>query len=164
MKKGQFNRTVPLAIILLQLLGWTACVNDDYTPKTITITSPSEGQQLEVQQGAATKAGSFKVSGTSTGIYPDRKLKIYVLVHPTDPASDWFVQPATTLDQNGQWTGPSWIGNLEFAPEPGHQLEIVAIASDKKPANQVADQRDLDAVARSSVVKLTIGSIKPPPK
>ena len=156
--KRQLGRTLPRAILLLQLLSWTACKTTDYA---LTITGPLPGQ-LEVKQGVNTRAGTFPVSGTSAGIYSDPKLKIYVLVHPTDPPADWYVQPAATVDPDGKWLGPAWIGSDQFAPKVGDQLEVLAIASDTRPANQLADPRSLDVVARSNVVKYTIGSIKPP--
>lgn len=134
------------------------------TPKpTVDITSPRSGEAIEVKL-IETGSGSFLVSGRSERVATDPNVRVYVLIHPSDPfAAGWWIQTPVVMDSDGHWYGQAWIGNLEFPPEVGHTLDILAVVAypDKVQHRvKVDDYKDLNPIAQSDIVAVRIGSIE----
>lgn len=133
-------------------------------PPQIAITSPMAGQQIEVRILSETGSGSFVVSGTSSGVFTNPNLRLYVLVHPADPfATGWWIQQPATVDRNGQWTTVAWYGAKEFPPKTGNKIDILAVAADPSRVGnrlQTGDPKDINPVAQSDIVRVSIGTIK----
>ena len=138
------------------------------SPKpSVAITSPVTGQQVEVRLLTETGSGAFMVSGTSSEVFADPDLQVYVLVHPSDPfAGGWWIQQSATVDRNGQWTTQAWIGSKDFPPQIGHQVDILAVVADpRRIADRVwiANPKNIRPVAQSDIVRISLGSITKTP-
>jgi len=131
---------------------------------TVAITSPAAGQQIEVTILPATGAGSFTVAGTSTEVFADPDLRVYVLVHPADPyASGWWIQQPATVDRNGGWSTQAWIGSTDFPPHQGDRIDLLVIAAAPDAVagrTQVSDPKDLSPAAQSDIVQVSIGTLQ----
>jgi hypothetical protein len=133
-----------------------------FSPKpSVAITNPAAGQQIEVRL-AETGSGSFTVSGTSSAVFSDSNLRVYVLVHPADPpAAGWWIQQPATVERNGQWSTLSWIGNKDFPPHVGDKIDILVVVTKPEQVTgleKVSDPKDIKPVAQSDIVKISIGA------
>lgn len=133
-------------------------------PTEVAITTPGEGQAIEVRLLPETGSGSFTVSGTSDEVFDDDSLRLYVLVHPADPfAAGWWIQQPVAVDRSGRWTTQAWIGNADFPPHVGDKVDIVAIAADPAEIGgrtQLSDPKDARPAAQSDIVSVSIGTIE----
>lgn len=129
---------------------------------SVAITSPVRSQDVEVTR-IDTGSAYFEVVGTSEHVAGDPELRIYVLVHPTKPfASGWWVQSPSATAPDGRWEGIAWIGSPEFPTQPGHVVQIVAVAGrleDVRSVQHVDDPKDLRPRAMSLFVEFTIGKV-----
>lgn len=130
---------------------------------SVAITSPAEGQEVEITR-VDTGSAYFEVVGTSKHVAGNPDLRIYVLVHPTEPfAAGWWVQSPSATAPDGRWEGVAWIGNPEFPTQSGHLVQIVAVAARLEyvqSVQHVDDPKDLRPRAMSSFVEFTIGEVK----
>ena len=135
-----------------------------FVPKpSVTITSPSTSQQIEVRL-ADTGSGSFTVSGISSEVFSAPNIRVYVLVHPADPpAAGWWIQQPATVEKNGQWSTLAWIGDRNSPPHAGDKIDILVIAT--KPEHvagfdKISDPKDVKPVAQSDIIRVSIGITK----
>lgn len=130
---------------------------------SIAITSPARGQDVEVTR-IDTGSAYYEVVGTSEHVAGDPELRIYVLVHPSEPsASGWWVQSPSATAPHGRWEGVAWIGSPEFQAQTGAVVQIVAVAArleDVRSLQHVDDPKDLQPRATSPFVAFTIGEVK----
>lgn len=162
---GLMGVTGVIAFILIGIL--IGILYDVLTPQpTVAITSPLNGQQIEVQL-AETGSCSFYVRGTSSGVTSDSKLQIYVLLHPSNPSSPgwWFQIPPTpaNVNQDGQWSVLVWYGSEELPPRVGNAMEVVAVVTTAKQVGgryKVDDLKQLTPEARSDFITVSIGAIQ----
>jgi len=170
------GRRPDIGRVLSQLIGWIAAgvagavtflligagLSLLFRP-SVAITSPVRGQDVEVTR-IETGSAYFEVAGTSERVAGDPELRIYVLVHPAKPfASGWWVQSPSATAPDGQWKGVAWIGNPEFPTQPGHVVQIVAVAArveDVQSVQHVDDPKDLRPRTMSPFVEFTIGKVK----
>ncbi|MBC8275301.1 MAG: hypothetical protein H8E40_10075, partial [Chloroflexi bacterium] len=69
---------------------------------SVAITGPVRGQSVEITR-TDTGSAYFEVIGTSEHVAGNPKLRIYVLVHPTQPFdSRWWVQSPSAVAPDGQ--------------------------------------------------------------
>lgn len=133
-------------------------------PPQVAITSPVAAQQIEVRILPETGSGSFTVSGTSSEVFTNPNLRLYVLVHPADPfATGWWIQQSATVDRNGQWTTIAWYGAKEFPPQTENKIDLLAVVADPVQVGsrvQISDPKDIDPVAQSDIVSISIGVLK----
>jgi len=161
LKMPAFDLGISLALVSIGIFVARELVPP---PPQVAITNPVVAQQIEVRILPEAGSGSFTVSGTSSGVFANANLRLYVLVHPADPfAAGWWIQQPATVDRNGQWTTQAWIGNKDFPPQPNHKIDILAVVTD--PARvagrmQISDPKDINPVAQSDIVRVSIGSIK----
>lgn len=135
-----------------------------FAPKpSVAITNPAASQQIEIRL-ANTGSGSFTVSGTSSEVFSNPDLRVYVLVHPADPpAAGWWIQPPATVEQNGQWSTLAWIGNTDFPPHVGDKIDILVVATRPEQVTgreKVSDPKDIKPAAQSPIVKVSVGVTK----
>lgn len=130
---------------------------------SVAITNPAAGQQIEIRL-ADTGSGSFTVSGTSSEVFSDPNLRVYVLVHPADPpAAGWWIQQPATVERNGQWSTLAWIGNKDFPPHVGDKIDILVVATKPEQITgfeKISDPKDIKPVAQSDIIKISIGVTK----
>ena len=134
------------------------------TPKPkITIAIPATGQQIEIRL-SETGSGSFTVSGTSSKVYSDPNIRIYVLIHPNDPpAAGWWIQQPAIVERNGQWQALIWTGSKDFPPHIGDKFEVVAVLAKPEQVasvEKVIDPKDIRPVAQSDIVEISIGATR----
>ena len=97
----------------------------------------------------------------------DPNYRIALLLHPEKPfAAGWWIQPVPVVDSDGKWSVQAWIGNSQSLPAKGDTLMIQAVAAggDIQGQSRVDEVKDLNPVARSRVIKLTIDKVKKPVK
>lgn len=163
----------PGRLLYAALAGITAAVTffglwlayDALAPRpSVAITSPAAGQQIEVTILPDTGAGLFIVTGTSTEVFAEPDLRVYVLVHPADPfASGWWIQHPATVDRNGRWSTQAWIGSTDFPPHQGDRIDLLVIAAGPDAVagrTQVSDPKDLGPAAQSDIVQVSIGTLR----
>jgi hypothetical protein len=132
-------------------------------PPSVTITAPIDREAVEVRL-ASTGSGAFTVSGTSSGVFSDPELRLFVLVHPSKPyAPGWWIQQEAIVDPTGSWTAECWIGSPQFPPGMGNEVDIIAIAALPDPLGrtQIPNPKVIKPAAQSNRVHFSIGSLKP---
>ncbi|MAT97336.1 MAG: hypothetical protein CL608_09360 [Anaerolineaceae bacterium] len=127
----------------------------------INFSNPGEGMSIEVTI-IETGSGSFQVTGTSKRIADNSDWNVFVLLHPADPfAEGWWIQPAVTMNTDGQWSGIAWIGDTDNKPEPGDTISLVAIVSELNRAQvptKINDFSQISPITRSAIVNVVIGT------
>lgn len=130
---------------------------------TVEIASPENGEGIEVRI-AETGSGSFSVNGSSTRVADKTDLRVYVLVHPSDPfAEGWWIQAAVVMNSDGNWSGQAWIGDPASPPHAGDIVDVITVvaAANQTHGSKVSDPKDLNPAAQSSVVRFNIKSTGP---
>jgi hypothetical protein len=115
--------------------------------------SIAHGQQqtlrITVPRDNANVPERLYVEGTAK----DSNLKVWVIVHPME-VSDYWVQPAVTVKENGSWKVKIYIGRPGSVDADKH-FEIMAVANTK---NKVKEGDVLsywpEALAKSQVVEV----------
>ena len=154
-----------LGIFLISVSGGIFAARQIFSPPpTIEITVPVNEGEIEVYQREGAGPGSFTVKGTSSEVYSNSKLRIYVLVHPAHPfAAGWWIQPSVTIDQNGEWVTEAWIGNNEYPPHRGDKVDVLAVISHPAYAgnhSHISDPKDIRPVSQSDMITVSIGSLR----
>jgi len=67
------------------------------------------------------------------------------------------------VDATGSWRAECWIGNTDFPPHAGDEVDVVGVAA--KPSAvagklHVSDPKDLVPAARSHVVHFTLRPVR----
>lgn len=126
-----------------------------YKPSTVSILSPS----VSIEATAKGDSVWFPVSGTSSGVFSDKMLMIYVLVY-SDP--EWHVQRPAMVEQDGRWTlTQAWIGDASAPINIGDQIKLIAVVSRGKyrQDDKFPDYRQLNPVAESAIVTAKVAAI-----
>lgn len=133
---------------------------------SVTITAPPNGDAIEVwvspsEQGLV----GFEVLGTSTGVFKNNDLRVYMLIQHTRPyGARWWIQSPATVNADGTWKATVWVGNQMAPVEVGHEIDLRAVvAMPERVTNQTdfTDSKDLDPKAQSDTVSISIGTIGP---
>lgn len=158
LKKTSFAIFVALGVVAGLILVPRLLLSDK---PSVRIDTPSPSQPVKVRR-APTGSGSFTVSGSSSAVFKDPDLRIYVLVHPADPfAAGWWIQRPALVDTTGSWTAECWIGNADFPPHPGDKVDIVSVAAEPHVVGgrlEVDDPKDLMPAAQSGIVRFSLGA------
>jgi hypothetical protein len=133
-------------------------------PPPLVEIDPIPNNQVDLSLYKPTGAGSFIITGGSSGVYSNQNLRIYVLVHPTEPsAPGWYVQRPVTPGKDGAWQLEVWHGGGTLQPQSGHKLQIVAAvapALEIEGYKRVNDIVDIAPVAQSRARTISIASLK----
>jgi hypothetical protein len=160
LKNTFFAVSVALALVAVIILVPRFFLRDK---PSVTIVNPASGDSIEVRR-IPTGSGMFEVSGSSSAVFENPDLRIYVLVHPSAPsASGWWIQKPAGVDATGSWYAECWIGDPKFPPQAGNRVDIVSIAA--KPSSvegkeHVNDPKDLMPAAQSGIVRFYLGTIR----
>jgi hypothetical protein len=125
---------------------------------------PIPDNQVSLSIYKQTGAGRFIIGGTSSGVYSNPKLRIYVLVRPIEPpAPSWYVQRPVTPGKDGAWWSEVWHGGGGLQPQRGDKIQIVAAvaaAIEIEGYKRVDDIRDIAPVDQSNALTISIASLK----
>lgn len=127
----------------------------DVRPR-VAITSPSDSLEVTVEGESVW----FPVSGTSTRVFSDNSLRVYVVVHS---GTEWHIQRPASVEPNGNWAlDRAWIGDSTLPVRVGSALRITAVVSrQNRPQNEkVQETRQLEPEAQSSTVIATVRKVR----
>jgi len=134
----------------------------------VAIVEPGDGQIVDVILHGDTGSSEFRVRGTVSHLKSSSGRRIYLLVHPDDPpAPGWWIQPAVSLDSEGNWNGVAWFGTHGWEAKPGQRFWIQAVVAErlvslplgKDGVPWVDDPEDLEPATTSKVVHATVGRV-----
>jgi len=134
----------------------------------VAIGEADDGHPVDVILHDDTGSSEFRVRGTTSHLKSNSGRRIYLLVHPDDPpAPGWWIQPAVSVDSDGNWNGVAWIGTRGWKAKPGDRLWIQAVVAERRvslPLGKdgvpwVDDPEDLQPATTSKVVHATVGRV-----
>jgi hypothetical protein len=150
-----------ILIFLLLFVIWIS------SPR-VAIAKSADGYTVDVILHGDTGSSEFRVRGTASHLKSNSSRRIYLLVHPDDPpAPGWWIQPAVSLDSEGNWNGVAWIGTRGWEAKPGQTLWIQAVVAERRSSLPVGkdgvpwvdDPEELDPATMSKVVHATVGRV-----
>ncbi len=164
--EGQKNKSykLPFMIGLLGFIISTPVVfGVIHRPLVIQFAEPQDGQSVQVELLESTGAGMFITSGNSTNAANREDLRIYVLVHPSQPyAGGWWIQKSAACENDGHWRSEVWTGSKEFPPHPGDSFDLIAVIARPKDVAgklRIDDPLDIRPLAKSSRASIKIGKL-----
>lgn len=161
-----------IIFVILLLIFLTIFVIWISSPR-VAITKPADGQTVDVILHRDTGSSEFRVRGTASHLKSNSGRRIYLLVHPDDPpAPGWWIQPAVSLDSEGNWNGVAWFGTHGWEAKPGQRLWLQAVVAQRRiplPVGKngvpwVDDPADLEPATTSKVMHATVGGVTASPK
>jgi len=91
--------------------------------------SVANGQQMNLRISSPPQNSQVPERPFVEGVVSDPKAKVWVIVHPME-VSDYWVQPAITVKEDGTWRVQIYIGR-PGAKDIGKSFEIMAVANPK---------------------------------
>ena len=149
-----------VAVVILVAFAGAVFAARAWTPNPrVDIISPISSVDV-TQKGASVW---FSVNGASDDIFRDNSLRLYVLVNS---GTEWHVQKAATVNQDGSWAlQQAWIGDASAPIVKGSIIPIVAVVSRQQRSqdDKVDTPSDLAPIATSATANVMVNKVNPSP-
>jgi hypothetical protein len=119
----------------------------------VTLSSVTSAQEVRVRVTAPPHGAEVPERPFIEGTVSHPKAVVWVIVHPM-AVSDYWVQPATHVSEDGRWKVQIYIGR-PGSIDVGKRFQVMAIANPKQPLKEGNVLKDWPAAdARSQALEV----------